>query len=98
MGARDCLATLMALLLPPVAVAMVQGGCGAWVRTPQRATPVAEHLLTNVWSCRPAPTGCGLQVCINLLLCLLGWIPGVIHVSPGGAVSWGLAARVNTRD
>jgi len=34
----------MALLLPPVAVVMVQG--------------------------------CGLQLCINLLLCLLGWIPG----------------------
>lgn len=23
--------------------------------------------------------GCGAQLCINILLCLLGWIPGVIH-------------------
>lgn len=34
----------MAVLLPPVGVAMV--------------------------------SGCGMQVCINLLLCLLGYIPG----------------------
>jgi uncharacterized membrane protein YqaE (UPF0057 family) len=49
MAAASCLATIMALLLPPVAVVMMQG--------------------------------CGVQLLINLLLCLLGWIPGIIHVS-----------------
>lgn len=44
----NCCAVVMALLLPPVGVAMVDG--------------------------------CGAQLCINLLLCLLGWIPGMIHV------------------
>lgn len=44
MAPRDCCATIMALVLPPVGVVMVQG--------------------------------CGVQLCINLLLCLLGWVPG----------------------
>lgn len=47
MAAWDCLSTLMALFLPPVAVFMQQG--------------------------------CGCQLLINILLTLLGWIPGSIH-------------------
>lgn len=25
--------------------------------------------------------GCGTQLCINILLCLLGYVPGIVHVS-----------------
>ncbi|KAH6672224.1 hypothetical protein B0J14DRAFT_482861, partial [Halenospora varia] len=24
-------------------------------------------------------TGCGADLCINIALCILGWIPGVLH-------------------
>ncbi|TVY52130.1 Plasma membrane proteolipid 3 [Lachnellula cervina] len=29
-------------------------------------------------------TGCGCDLLINVLLCLLGWLPGVILVECGG--------------
>jgi uncharacterized membrane protein YqaE (UPF0057 family) len=49
-SARTCTATLLALFLPPVAVAL--------------------------------QCGCGCQLCINILLTLLGFLPGVLlHMS-----------------
>lgn len=62
----NCCAVVMALLLPPVGVAMV--------------------------------VGCGKQVLINLLLCLLGWIPGMIHVRVCRHIYNALRARPFTSD